>query len=130
MIKHAIQRMRRLRAADEGTAAIEFALISPALFMLLFGILEVSRAYWVQGALSYAVEQAARCASIDTVVCGTATQIKSFAADRSGVTFDTTVFSSSTAACGRLVTGSLPFTFGIPFASHAVTLTARACYPA
>jgi Flp pilus assembly protein TadG len=123
-------RWRRFLRSEDGGAAIEFALISTPLFMLLFGILEISRAYWVQGALSYSVEQAARCASIDTTTCGTATQIKAFASNKSGVLFDPSIFSSSNAACGRLVTGSYPFTFSIPFLANNVNLTARACYPA
>jgi Flp pilus assembly protein TadG len=123
-------RWRPFLRSEDGGAAVEFALISTPLFMLLFAILEISRAYYVQNSLSYSVEQAARCASIDTVTCGTSTQIKAFAANRSGATFDSSIFTSSNAACGRLVTGSYPFTFSVPFLARNVNLTARACYPA
>jgi Flp pilus assembly protein TadG len=134
MMRAAIFALRRLAGPlakdDRGGAAVEFALIAGPLFMLLFMIMEISRAYWLQGALSYSVEQAARCASIDTTTCGTATQIKNFAANRSGVGFSASVFTSTNAACGRLVTGSYPFTLSVPFLARDVTLTARACYPA
>jgi Flp pilus assembly protein TadG len=123
-------RWRHFGRNEDGSAAIEFALIAGPLFMLLFGIIEISRAYWIQGALAYSVEQAARCASIDSVACGTATQIKAFAANRSGVQFDTAIFTSSNDVCGRLVTASYPFTFHIPYFASSLSLTARACYPA
>lgn len=131
--KPTVRRWRHFGRNEDGGAAIEFALIATPLFALLFGILDISRAYWIQGALAYSVEQAARCASIDTVTCGTATQIKAFAANRSGVQFNTNIFTTSSAACGRLVTGTYPFTFHIPlphFANGSLNLTARACYPA
>jgi Flp pilus assembly pilin Flp len=128
--KSNMRRWRRFGRSEDGSAAIEFALIAGPLFMLLFGIIEISRAYWIQGALAYAVEQAARCASIDSVACGTAAQIKAFAANRSGVQFDVNIFTSSNAVCGRLVTGTYPFTFHIPYFASSLSLTARACYPA
>lgn len=125
------RRWRHFGRNEDGGAAIEFALIAAPLFMLLFGIIEISRAYWIQGALAYSVEQAARCASIDSVACGTATQIKAFAANRSGVQFNANIFSSSNDVCGRLVTATYPFTFHIPyFTNGTFNLTARACYPA
>lgn len=115
--------------SDSGSSAVEFALISPVLMMLLFGILETSRAFWIQGALSYSVDQAARCAAVDNTNCGTTTQVKTFAATHSGFAFDPAVFTVSNPACGRLVTASFPFQLSVPYIATSLTLTARACYP-
>jgi Flp pilus assembly protein TadG len=124
-----IGRLLRRARHDGGNVAVEFALIGPALLTLLFGTIEVSRAIWMQSALIYAVDQAARCAGIDTNRCGTPTQVQSYAAAESGAGFAITVFTASTAACGNLVTASYPMPLSVPFISLSVTLAARSCYP-
>jgi Flp pilus assembly protein TadG len=112
-----------------GAVAEEFALTLPPLLMLLFGIMEIGRVLWTQNALNYSVAAAARCASIDTLVCNSASATQSYAAGISGAGFGSGVFSASTAACGNQVTASYPTAFDIPFASYSITLTASACYP-
>jgi Flp pilus assembly protein TadG len=49
-----------LRRDRRGVAAIEFAILAPVLFTLLFGIVEMGRMFYVRHALEYATEQAAR----------------------------------------------------------------------
>ena len=49
-----------LRRDRRGGAAIEFAILAPVLFGILFGIVEVGRMFYVRHALEYATEQAAR----------------------------------------------------------------------
>lgn len=114
---------------DDGNAAVEFSLVAPLLLLLLFGIMETSRAFWAQSALNYAVEQAARCASVDKNTCGTASQIQSYAATQSGANFDTSIFTVSTDACGSLVTASYPLIVAIPYTATSFNLTARSCFP-
>ncbi len=43
MIKHLLEISRRYRKSEHGVAAVEFALVSPILFMLLLGGVEVGR---------------------------------------------------------------------------------------
>ena len=82
--------------AREGTTAVEFALIAPALFMILFGAVEFGRLLWTQAALHFAVEEAARCASVTPSVCGTSDQIKAYAASSvSPLTIASTAFTST-----------------------------------
>ena len=119
----------RLMRNRSGGMADEFALIATPLVLLLLATMEIGRGLWIQNALNYSVEGAARCASIDVNNCGTTTQIKSYAAGLSGAGFATTVFTPSTAACGNQVSASYPMTFDIPFASVSLTLTAQSCYP-
>jgi Flp pilus assembly protein TadG len=113
-----------------GATAVEFAAIAPVLLVFLLGIIELGRALWTQNALHYAVEEAARCASINAVNCGTSSQIQAFAADSSGASFSSSVFTATTASCGNQVTASYPMTLNIPFLSYSFTLTAQSCYPA
>lgn len=48
-----------------GAAAVEFALVAPLFFMVLFGILEIGRALMAQNALINASREAARFAVLD-----------------------------------------------------------------
>jgi hypothetical protein len=109
--------------------AIEFALTAVVLSVFLFGIMEAGRAMWLQSALDYSVAEAARCASINQSLCGTTSQIQSYASGLSGAGFDSSIFSRTTPGCGNQVTASYPLTFIIPTLSVSVTLRAQACYP-
>jgi Flp pilus assembly protein TadG len=122
-------RLPRLARAADGAAAVEFAIIAPALLMLLLGIAEVARGLWLQNALSYAVEQAARCASINQNNCGSAAQVQSYAAGVAGTDLRNSTFTVTTAACGNLVAASYPMELYIPFVGSALTLSAQSCYP-
>ena len=50
------------RTERRGSAALEFALIAPVFFLLLLGIMELGRMFWMQVTLRQAVEQTARYA--------------------------------------------------------------------
>ena len=112
-----------------GGLADEFALVATPLVVLLLGTMELGRGLWIQNALNYSVEGAARCASVDTNNCSTQAQIQSYAAGLAGAGFATSVFTPSTASCGNQVSASYPMTLAIPFASTSITLTAQSCYP-
>lgn len=49
-----------LRRSDEGTAALELALLAPILILLLMGILELGYAFYVKNTLTNAVREGAR----------------------------------------------------------------------
>ena len=119
-----------LRGRDaRGDAAVEFALVSVPLCLFLFGIIATGQAVWLQSALNSSVAGAARCASVNPTLCGTASQIQSYAAAQAGAGFTTSIFSVTTPACGNLVSATYPFSFTIPFVALSVNLTAQACYP-
>jgi len=115
-------------------AAIEYALILPALLLFIFGLIDTGRLLWTYTTLNRAVEAAARCAAINTTDCGTTAQIKARAVSEAwGLTIDTTAFTVATVSCGIQVTGNYAFTFIIPSLGFTdlgtITLTAKACYP-
>jgi Flp pilus assembly protein TadG len=112
-----------------GISALEFALIAVPLFMFLFGIIETGRMLWFQNALTYAVEEAARCASINSSICGSTTAIQAYAANRSSVLFPPSIFVPSAQTCGNQVTASYATSLAIPLVPLRVTLSATACYP-
>ena len=124
-----MQLVRALARCKSGHSAVEFAFIAPALMMFIFGIMEVGRVMWLQNALNYSVVEAARCVSNSPSTCGSASAAQSFAANRSGATFDTSVFTVTTASCGNRVTASYNVVLDIPYANWSTTLTSQACYP-
>ena len=52
------------RENRRGTAVVEMALISPVLFLFIFGLLELGRIYWVQRSLRSACQDAVRYGTI------------------------------------------------------------------
>ena len=121
---------RRFRSNRDGATALEFALCAPAFFMLVMGIVEGGLLVWMQLALQQGVEAAARCASINKTVCGTASQIQSFASTSSyGLTPPVGTFTVTTPSCGNQVAASYTPTYLPGFPIPTSTLTAQACFP-
>ena len=63
IVKPIVRRKQRIRGED-GAAAVEFALISTVLFMLLFGILEFGQFYSQYQAFQGAAREGARMAAV------------------------------------------------------------------
>ncbi len=61
--QHASQARRRLRG-ERGAAAIEFGLLLPVLILLIFGIIEFSRAYNTKVQLTHAAREGARAVAV------------------------------------------------------------------
>ncbi len=123
----------RVLAPGRGSVAIEFAIVLPALLMFLLGIVDMGRFTWTKATLDFATSAAARCAAVNTTLCGSNAQIQTYAVSQApGMTLPTSVFSSSGAAqaCGVRVSAAYPFVFITPWiAPQGVTLLADACYP-
>src|SRR3569832_828381 len=88
----AVPRRRGLARNRDGNATVEMALAALPLLMFLFAIFNAGHALWLQNALDMSVSDAARCAAINPSLCGTANQIKAYAASRSGAGFDSSIF--------------------------------------
>jgi Flp pilus assembly protein TadG len=114
-----------------GAVGVEFALVSTALFLTLFGAIEFSRMIWTESSLNFAVQEAARCASVTPTICGTSAKIASYASGLvSAAAVPSSAFTAATAACGHKVSASFPFTFiATGMFTAAPTLTASACFP-
>ncbi|MGD9614063.1 MAG: TadE/TadG family type IV pilus assembly protein [Alphaproteobacteria bacterium] len=129
----------RLRAAarppdlardQNGNATVEMALIALPLFLFVFAVVNAGYALWLQNALESSVAQAARCATVNPSLCGTASQVTAYAAAQSGAGFDSSTFSfEPQASCGNLVSAAYPLSLTPPFASISLNLSAQACYP-
>lgn len=123
--------LRRLLRDRRGTSLIEFSMLLWVFVTLLFGIIELGQIFWTQTALQHAVEMAARCASINTSSCGTATQIQTFAGTQAyGLTLPATTFTATTPTCGNQIVAAYTYTFLTGFfPSPTINLSAQSCYP-
>ena len=114
-----------------GISAVEFALTAPVFFVLLFAIIEGGLMVWTQIGLQHGAEAAARCASINTTLCGTTSGIQDYAAQSAlGLTVSPSTFSVSALACGNQVSANYAFGFVTTlFGPASVTLNAKSCFP-
>ena len=112
-----------------GSAAVEFGLTAPVFVITLAGILGGGILLWIQLGLAHGAAMAARCASVNSSLCGTTTAVQSFASQQTyGVNPPATVFTVSVQPCGNQVTANYPIQlFSAYFGSLA--LTAEACFP-
>jgi Flp pilus assembly protein TadG len=116
---------------EAGASAVEFALTLPVFSLMLFAAIEGGLLMWSQLGLQHGAEMAARCASVNTSICGSASDIQKYAAQQTyGVNPPASVFAVNTSACGNQVSASYAYRtltayFGVP----SLTLTARSCFP-
>jgi|SRR3954454_6767291 Flp pilus assembly protein TadG len=54
------RRRASLGADERGGAILEFAILAPVLFTILFGFIEMGRMFYIRQSLEYATEEAAR----------------------------------------------------------------------
>ena len=123
--------LRRLARDRSGASLVEFSMLLWVFTALLFGVVEIGQIFWTQNALQHAVEMAARCASVNTTTCGTASQIQTFASTQAyGLTIPAATFTATVPACGNKVTAAYTYTFLTGFLpSPTVNLSAQSCYP-
>jgi Flp pilus assembly protein TadG len=119
--------LRRLAGETRGSTAVEFGLLAPALMLVLVGTIEFGRLLWTQSALNYGVQEAARCASVNTTSCSSPTATQNYAASKMGCSSCSGDFTASTPACGNKVVASYPFPFMFKFTT--ITLSAQSCFP-
>src|SRR5438477_13162998 len=112
------RRLRALVRDRRASTAVEFALAAPALFLFMFGIIQVGYALWMQNALDYSVAAAARCASLNGSACAAVagtSQVTTYAASESGASLTTRAFTYlGSAACGSLVSGNFTIAVDVP----------------
>jgi Flp pilus assembly protein TadG len=68
MFRQRVQRLTR----DDGTVAIEFAVVGLLFFALLLGSIELGRAMWMRNSVQFAAEEAARWALVQATENSTA----------------------------------------------------------
>jgi Flp pilus assembly protein TadG len=118
-----------LWADDRGTTAVEFAILAPALVLLLIGTIYICFGLFLVGSLHYAVEEGARCASVKTTVCSDEPTIVAYTQRQYFGPTVTPTFTYATGACGNIVSGSATYVANLGVATVSVPVTASACFP-
>jgi Flp pilus assembly protein TadG len=99
---------------DSGAALVEFAIIAPLLFMLVFGIIEFGRAYNAQNTLTHAAREGAREFAITQDAAAGETAAKSAATSLNSSNI-TATFSDCIPGDPATVTLEYPFTLQFAF---------------
>jgi len=139
--------LSRLLRSRSGSAVVDFAMVTPPLLAIAFGIFEYARFFWTQEALEQTATAAARCMGVLSSSCAsggayssgnTQTYISGLASSW-GISIPTANMTLNNAAtCGGTtgfsqVTLTTDFTTAvpdiIPFPGAGQTMTAIACFP-
>ena len=112
-----------------GTAAVEFALVAPAFIMLVVGTFYLCLNLFLTGSLHYAVEQAARCASVKTTICQDSNSIILYAQNNYFGPGGAPNFTYALAPCGNSVSASLTYILNTGLTQFTLPVSATACFP-
>ena len=126
MLKKSMKFSGDIRAVS----AIEFAIASPLIIMLLMGLFYLSMCLAVIGSAHYAVEEGARCASVRTAVCTDDSTTIAYAKSHYYGPAPVPTFTYNAAApCGHSLSASVNFILDIGLKQFAVPINAAACFP-
>jgi Flp pilus assembly protein TadG len=131
-----------------GSVVLELALVLPFFLLSILGVFAVGFLWWTENTIESAVQQAARCASINAIACGNGTQATVAKVQNAAIGWTNGILSAGDT---NMVTVNLNvtcpasggfFSLAIPQAGNAVkiaypmtfllfdaTVTAEACYP-
>jgi Flp pilus assembly protein TadG len=130
------RRKRKAGSDCDGTVAIEYALIIPAMLLFTLGIMDTGRLLWTYTTLYQAAEAGARCAAVDSVNCATTSQVQNYAVDQAwGLSIAASAFTVTNPTCGMQVSATYTFQFVIPWffgtapygSANTIPLSATAC---
>jgi len=112
-----------------GGAAVEFAMVLPAFITVVIGGFYVCMIALTLSSMHFAVEAAARCASVNATSCPDNTTTASYAAAHYAGVGLTPTFTASNPSCGYQVAGSVTFALDMGLSSISVPLSTTACFP-
>jgi Flp pilus assembly protein TadG len=123
-------RLKSLRLDQQGTTAVEFAIVAPVFIALLIGTLALCVALFLVGSLHFAVQESARCASVKTTICAdSATTIAYAQSHYYGPNVSPTFTYDAAAACGSSVSASISYSMDVGFITFTIPISATACFP-
>jgi len=113
-----------------GTAAVEFAFVAPLFIMLTVGTFYLCMCLFLTGSLHYAVEQAARCASVQGTACtGSNTPVPYAESSYFGPGGTPNFNYNAAAACGKQVSATMNYVWSIGLREFTLPVSATACFP-
>ncbi len=122
-------RLNSLRLDQQGTTAVEFAIIAPVFIAVTVGTLALCIALFLVGSLHYAVQESARCASVKTNICSDSATTVAYAQSHYFGPNVSPTFTYAAAACGSSVSASISYSMNVGFKTFTIPVTAAACFP-
>ena len=122
-------RARGFLVCDQGATAVEFALVMPAFLALVLGGLSVCVVLYSTVNLQDAVEQGARCYSVNSGTCSSPSTAQTYARAFYHRRVGAPTFTASTPACGHQVAATVTLQIAAVLTNVSVPLTASACFP-
>ena len=121
------RQLPKLMSCDRGTTAVEFGLVLPGLAALIVGGLYTGILVYSAAGLHNAVEQAARCYSVNTTQCGSESATQTYSQNQYyGVSSPT--FTASLRPCGHQVAATVTVPLIAVVSNFSVPLSATACF--
>jgi Flp pilus assembly protein TadG len=114
---------------ESATTAVEFAIVAPVFILLSIGVIYLCLGLYAVGSLQYAVEEAARCASVKTTICTNSASIVSYAKNHFYGAGTAPSFSNAASGCGHSVSATLSYVVDLGLTAITVPLSASACFP-
>lgn len=112
-----------------GTSTVEFGMVAPAFILVLVGAISLCLALFFVGSLHFAVEQGARCASVNTTLCGDAASIVSYTQSQYYGPAASPTFTYTAASCGNSVSATANYAVNLGITKVMVPVSASACFP-
>jgi Flp pilus assembly protein TadG len=123
-----LHQRRVFLTCDSGTTAAEFGMVLPAVAALIVGGLYTGVVVYSAAGLHTAVEQAARCYSVNVGQCGSESATQTYAQNQyQGVSSPT--FTASIQSCGHQVAATVTIPLIAVVENLSVPLSATACFP-
>ena len=122
-------RLKSLHLDQQGTTAVEFAIIAPVFIAMVVGTLALCVALFLVGSLHYAVQESARCASVKTTICADSATTIAYAQSHYFGPAVSPVFTYAAAACGSSVSASISYSMDVGFRTFTIPISATACFP-
>jgi Flp pilus assembly protein TadG len=121
--------LKSLCLNQQGTTAVEFAIIAPVFIALLIGTIALCIGLFLIGSLHYAVEEGARCASVKTTICSDAATTVAYAQNHYFGPDVSPTFTYAAATCGNSVSASISYSMNVGFRTFVIPIAATACFP-
>jgi Flp pilus assembly protein TadG len=124
-----LRRQPAFMTCQSGSAsAVEFALVAPILLALTIGGLSTGLVVYSAAGLHDAVEQAARCYSVNASQCSSASNAQKYAKN-AYYGMNTPTFTASIQSCGHQVAATVTVQLTAIVTNFSVPLNAQACFP-
>ena len=121
--------LKSIRQNQDGTTAVEFALVAPVFIALVIGTLALCVALFLIGSMHFAVEEAARCASVKTEICSDNATTVAYAQNHYYGPNVSPTFTYVVAACGNSVSANISYSVDLGLRRFTIPVSATACFP-